>query len=86
MSPLVAYRWSQTVQAQSLTADAIGAHLTTPVGVVKSLPPVTGILTGLRIYGPPTALLVTLEVTADGATRSRTVTSSTIVTLTDPPV
>lgn len=85
MSPLVAYRWSQTLTARRLDEDALEAAITTPPGVVKSLPPVTGILAGFRCYLSGKALLVTLEVRDDsGVVRSRTVTGDTLVTLTDP--
>lgn len=88
MSPLVAaYAWTKTLTARRLDEDALEAAVTTPPGVVKSLPPVTGILVAFRLYLSGKALLVTLEVRDDtGVVRSRTVTGDALVTLTDPPV
>lgn len=85
MSPLVFYRWSQTLTARRLDEDALEAAITTPPGVVKNLPPVTGVLVAFRYYLSGKALLVTLEVRDNtGVIRSRTVTGDTLVTLTDP--
>ena len=73
------------VTASDLTAEHLGYVVTTPTGVVRSLPPVTGILAGIRLYMSGAILLVTLEVSddVDRVVRSRTVTAGTVVTLTD---
>lgn len=85
MSPLVAYRWTQTLTARNLDEDALEAAIKTQPGVVKSLPPVTGVLVAFRLYLSGGVLLVTLEVRDNtGVVRSRTVTGDTLVTLTDP--
>lgn len=85
MSPLVVAAKPLALFAIDLTADHLGYTLTTPPGVVRSLPPVTGILAGIRLYMSGATLLVTLEVSddVDRVVRSRTVTAGTVVTLTD---
>ena len=86
MSPILVDAPPVRVLAADLTADHLGYVGTTPPGVVRSQPPVTGILAGIRLYMSGAILLVTLEVSddVDRVVRSRTVTAGTVVTLTDP--